>query len=110
MNKDLLSIKDLSATEIHEILNTAEHFLDVNQRQIKKVPTLRGRTVVLAFFENSTRTKHSFELAAKRLSADIISFSSCTMSLRQAHGMSGCFPAVAQGRVIDPAGRRAYVN
>lgn len=80
MNKDLLSIKDLSVTQIHQILNTAEHFLDVNQRQIKKVPTLRGRTVVLAFFENSTRTKHSFELAAKRLSADIISFSSSTSS------------------------------
>ena len=76
--KDLLGLRDLSREEIVTILDTAAHFRAVSERRIKKVPTLRGRTVVLAFFENSTRTRLSFELAAKRLSADTLSFSAST--------------------------------
>ncbi len=72
--KDLLGIQDLSAEEIVEILATAETFKEVSGRDIKKVPTLRGKTVVNLFFEPSTRTRTSFELAAKRLSADVINF------------------------------------
>jgi len=75
MNKHLLSITQLSREEIVRILDTAESFREVGTRVIKKVPALRGRTVVNLFYENSTRTRISFELAAKRLSADVINFS-----------------------------------
>jgi len=74
-NKDIVGIKDLSCEEIELILNTAVGFRDVLRRDIKKVPTLRGKTVVNLFFEPSTRTRTSFELAAKRLSTDVINFS-----------------------------------
>jgi len=73
--RDLLGIRNLSAEEIVGILNTAENFREINQREIKKVPTLRGKTVINLFFENSTRTRTSFELAAKRLSADTVNIS-----------------------------------
>jgi aspartate carbamoyltransferase catalytic subunit len=73
--RDLLGIRNLSAEEILGILNTAENFREINQREIKKVPTLRGKTVINLFFENSTRTRTSFELAAKRLSADAVNIS-----------------------------------
>ena len=79
--KDLLEIKELSGDEILSILNTAESFKEVTGRDIKKVPTLRGKTVVNLFFEPSTRTRTSFELAAKRLSADVINFSVATSSV-----------------------------
>ncbi|NOZ25437.1 MAG: aspartate carbamoyltransferase catalytic subunit [Nitrospirae bacterium] len=74
-NKDIVGIKDLSLEEIELILDTAVGFRDVLRRDIKKVPTLRGKTVVNLFFEPSTRTRTSFELAAKRLSTDVINFS-----------------------------------
>lgn len=70
--KDLLGLEDLSRGEIGLILQTAEGFKEVTTRQIKKVPALRGKTVVNLFYEPSTRTRTSFELAAKRLSADVI--------------------------------------
>ena len=73
-NKDLLGIKELSAEEINLILDTAGGFKDVLGRDIKKVPALRGKTAVNLFFEPSTRTRTSFELAAKRLSMDVINF------------------------------------
>lgn len=73
-NKDLLGIKELSAEEINLILDTAGGFRDVIGRDIKKVPALRGKTAVNLFFEPSTRTRTSFELAAKRLSMDVINF------------------------------------
>lgn len=79
--KDLLGIEDLTAEEIELILDTAETFRDVNARQIKKVPTLRGKTVINLFFEASTRTRTSFEIAAKRLSADAINISASTSSV-----------------------------
>ncbi|MEK6603123.1 MAG: aspartate carbamoyltransferase catalytic subunit [Nitrospirota bacterium] len=72
--KDLLGIQDMPVEEINLVLETAESFKEVSGRDIKKVPTLRGKTVVNLFFEPSTRTRTSFELAAKRLSADVINF------------------------------------
>jgi len=75
MNKHLLSINDLSAEEAFGILNTASELAKISDGPMKKLPTLRGRTVVNLFFEDSTRTRISFESAAKRLSADVINFS-----------------------------------
>ncbi|MEW6585499.1 MAG: aspartate carbamoyltransferase catalytic subunit [Nitrospirota bacterium] len=79
--KDLLGIKELSSEEINLILDTAAGFKDILGRDIKKVPTLRGKTTVNLFFEPSTRTRTSFELAAKRLSMDVINFSVPTSSV-----------------------------
>ena len=79
--KDLLSLASLTADEILLILDTSESFKEVSGREIKKVPALRGKTVVNLFFEPSTRTRTSFELAAKRLSADVINFSPSTSSI-----------------------------
>jgi aspartate carbamoyltransferase catalytic subunit len=81
LNKDLLGIKELSVEDINLILDTAAGFKDVLGRDIKKVPTLRGKTAVNLFFEPSTRTRTSFELAAKRLSTDVINFSVPTSSV-----------------------------
>lgn len=74
-HKDLVSINQLTRDEIALILDTAESFKSISERPIKKVPTLRGRTIITLFFEPSTRTRTSFELAAKRLSADTVSIS-----------------------------------
>jgi len=75
MMKHLLSMEDLSAEDVTQILDTAAGFVDLGERTVKKVPTLRGRTVCNLFYEDSTRTRISFELAAKRLSADVLNFS-----------------------------------
>jgi aspartate carbamoyltransferase catalytic subunit len=80
-SKDLLGIKELTEAEINLILDTAAGFKDVLGRDIKKVPALRGKTTVNLFFEPSTRTRTSFELAAKRLSTDVINFSVPTSSV-----------------------------
>ena len=79
--KDLLGLRTLSAEEIRLVLQTAESFREISLRPIKKVPALRGKTVVNLFFEPSTRTRTSFELAAKRLSADIINITASASSL-----------------------------
>jgi len=79
--KDLLGIEDLSREEIEAVLDTAESFKDVSRREIKKVPALRGATVVNLFLEPSTRTRTSFELAGKRLSADVINISASDSSM-----------------------------
>ena len=79
--KDLLGLEELTAEEIMAVLDTAEAFRGVLDRPIKKVPTLRGKTVANLFFEPSTRTRISFELAEKRLSADSISFATSTSSV-----------------------------
>jgi aspartate carbamoyltransferase catalytic subunit len=79
--KDLLGLRELSADEIDFVLETADAFKGVGTRQIKKVPALRGKTLVNLFFEPSTRTRTSFELAAFRLSADVINISATTSSL-----------------------------
>ena len=79
-SKDLLGIQGMTAGEITLILDTAATFKDVSERDIKKVPTLRGKTVINLFYEASTRTRTSFELAGKRLSADVINISTSTSS------------------------------
>src|SRR5438477_5886797 len=79
--KHLLGIRELSAEQIVHLLDTAETFRDVSRREIKKVPALRGRTVINLFFEPSTRTRTSFEIAAKRLSADAVNISVSTSSV-----------------------------
>ncbi len=87
VRKDLLGIAELSAAEIGLILDTAESFREVSDRPIKKVPTLRGRTVVNLFFEPSTRTRSSFEIAEKRLSADSINFSAASSGLTKGESL-----------------------
>ena len=77
----LLGIRELDADEITHLLDTAETFRDVSKREIKKVPALRGRTVINLFFEASTRTRTSFEIAAKRLSADAVNISVSSSSV-----------------------------
>ncbi len=79
--RDLLGIRGLSAAEITGILDTAENFSEISTREVKKVPALRGKTVINLFFEASTRTRTSFELAAKRLSADTVNISVAASSL-----------------------------
>ena len=80
-HKDLLGIEQLSVEDIQLILDTAEALSQVADRPVKKVPTLRGKTIIKLFFEPSTRTRSSFELAEKRLSADILNFSPSTSSV-----------------------------
>lgn len=82
-SKHLLGIKDLTSDDIQLIFETADNFKDVINRPIKKVPSLRDITIANVFFENSTRTKLSFELAEKRLSADVINFSSSGSSVKK---------------------------
>ena len=79
--KHLLGIRELSAGEVTHVLDTAENFREISEREIKKVPALRGRTVINLFFEPSTRTRTSFEIAGKRLSADVINVSSSSSSV-----------------------------
>jgi aspartate carbamoyltransferase catalytic subunit len=81
--KDLLGLEELSREEIELIISTAESFKEVSTREIKKVPALRGKTVVNLFYEPSTRTRVSFEIAAKRLSADVINIAAETSSVKK---------------------------
>jgi aspartate carbamoyltransferase catalytic subunit len=87
MNKHLLSMHDLTAEDVTRVLDTAASFREVGSRVIKKVPALRGRTVVNFFMENSTRTRISFELAAKRLSADVINFTASGSSVAKGESL-----------------------
>jgi aspartate carbamoyltransferase catalytic subunit len=87
IGRDLLGIEDLDRAEIERILQTAEHMREIGEREVKKVPTLRGRTVVNLFFEPSTRTRASFEIAGKRLSADVVNFSPGSSSLKKAESI-----------------------
>ncbi len=81
--RHLLGIKYLQPKDLDLIFETADHFKEVLSRSIKKVPSLRDITIANIFFENSTRTKLSFELAEKRLSADVINFSAAQSSVRK---------------------------
>ncbi len=81
--KHLLGIKDMTPEDLHLIFETADQFIEVINRPIKKVPSLRDTTIVNLFFENSTRTRISFELAEKRLSADVLNFSSSASSVKK---------------------------
>jgi len=86
-HRHLLGLEELTAEEITHILDTAEAFEDVSTRSVKKVPALRGRVVVNLFFEDSTRTRTSFTLAAQRLSADVIDFTARTSSLSKGESL-----------------------
>ncbi|TEB17938.1 Aspartate carbamoyltransferase [Pelotomaculum sp. FP] len=85
--KDLISLKNIPAETIKLILDTAEPMKEIIKRQIKKVPTLRGRTVVTVFYEASTRTRTSFELAAKYLSADVVNIAAATSSVSKGESL-----------------------
>jgi aspartate carbamoyltransferase catalytic subunit len=87
IGRDLLGIEDLERADIERILETAGHMREIGEREVKKVPTLRGRTVVNLFFEPSTRTRASFEIAGKRLSADVVNFSPASSSLKKAESI-----------------------
>jgi aspartate carbamoyltransferase catalytic subunit len=91
-NKDLISINDVSPEEISLILDTAVSMKEISSREIKKVPTLRGKTIVNLFYEASTRTRTSFEIAGKRLSADVINISASSSS-------------VVKGETLEDTGR-----
>jgi len=98
--KHLLGVDRLSREEIERILDRAESFAEVGRRDIKKVPTLRGRTIVNLFYEASTRTLSSFELAAKRLSADVVSVKSAGSSVDKGESLKD---TVATFSAYDPA-------
>lgn len=85
--KHLVSIRDLSRQDALSLLSSAQELSQVNERSIKKLPTLRGRTVVNLFYENSTRTRISFEIAAKRLSADVINVSADSSSVAKGESL-----------------------
>jgi aspartate carbamoyltransferase catalytic subunit len=100
MRKDLISVDDLSRSDIERILDRAESFAEVSGREIKKVPTLRGRTVVNLFYESSTRTSSSFELAAKRLSADLVNVKSVGSSVDKGESLKDTVQTLS---AYDPA-------
>lgn len=85
--KHLLSIEDLDPFDLDQLLDLADSFAEVQQRAIKKVPALRGKTVVMAFFEDSTRTRTSFDLAARRLSADVVNFSAGSSAVNKGESL-----------------------
>jgi aspartate carbamoyltransferase catalytic subunit len=85
--RDLLGIEDLDRAELERILETSQRMEEVGRRDVKKVPTLRGRTIINLFFEPSTRTRTSFEIAGKRLSADVVNFSPSSSSLTKAESI-----------------------
>jgi aspartate carbamoyltransferase catalytic subunit len=100
MNRHLLSIDDLSRDDIERILGRAESFAEVSGREIKKVPTLRGRTVINLFYEASTRTSSSFELAAKRLSADLVTLKAQGSSVDKGESLKDTIETLS---AYDPA-------
>jgi aspartate carbamoyltransferase catalytic subunit len=100
VNRHLISIADLSREDIERILERAESFAEVSGRAIKKVPTLRGRTVINLFYESSTRTSSSFELAAKRLSADTVNIKSVGSSVDKGESLKDTVQTLT---AYDPA-------
>ena len=106
--KDLLGLRELSANEINFILETADAFKQVGAREIKKVPALRGKTLINFFVEPSTRTRTSFELAAHRLSADVMDVGREGLEGQESWGVTNaCAPpcSVANGRISNAPGR-----
>ena len=93
--KHLLSIDDLDRSAIEELLDLSEHFFEVTQRDIPKVPALRGKVVVSLFYEDSTRTRISFETAAKRLSCDVMSFSVGSSSVQKGESLRDTVQTIA---------------
>jgi aspartate carbamoyltransferase catalytic subunit len=100
MHRHLLSVDDLSREDIERILGRAESFAEVSGREIKKVPTLRGRTVINLFYEASTRTQSSFELAAKRLSADLVTVKSSGSAVEKGESLKDTVQTLS---AYDPA-------
>ena len=86
-NQNILSTKELTKQDIQQILDTADSFKEISNRAIKKVPTLRGKTIINLFFEPSTRTRTSFEIAGKRLSADVINISGSSSSTEKGESL-----------------------
>ncbi|HEX6117092.1 MAG TPA: aspartate carbamoyltransferase catalytic subunit [Solirubrobacterales bacterium] len=108
--KHLLSVEDLDRADIERFMERADSFAEVGRRDIKKVPTLRGRTIVNLFYESSTRTQSSFELAAKRLSADVVSIKSAGSAVDKGESLKD---TVATLSAYDPAAiviRSPYVG
>ena len=95
MNRSLLSIDELGADGVVRLLDLADHMAEVNRRPNPKVPALRGRTVCNVFFEDSTRTRLSFETAAKRLSADTMTFSVSQSSLNKGESLRDTIETIA---------------
>lgn len=95
MTRHLLSIDDLGAGGLGEMLELSETFVEVNQREIPKIPALRGKTVVSLFYEDSTRTRLSFETAAKRLSADVMTFTLGSSSVRKGESLRDTVQTIA---------------
>ncbi|MCB0980361.1 MAG: aspartate carbamoyltransferase catalytic subunit [Acidimicrobiaceae bacterium] len=93
--KHLLSIADLSPTEIHSLLELTDHMVEINHRPIPKVPALRGKNVVSLFFEDSTRTRTSFDTAAKRLSADTMNFAVSSSSVNKGESLRDTVETIA---------------
>jgi aspartate carbamoyltransferase catalytic subunit len=100
VKRSLLSVDDLTRDDIEKILDRAESFAEVSGREIKKVPTMRGRTVVNLFYESSTRTSSSFELAAKRLSADLVSIKAAGSSVDKGESLKDTVQTLS---AYDPA-------
>ena len=98
--KHLLGVEGLEREEVERILDRAESFAEVGKRDIKKVPTLRGRTIVNLFYESSTRTSSSFELAAKRLSADVVTIKAAGSSVDKGESLKD---TIATLSAYDPA-------
>ena len=98
--KNIISIDDLSIDDINLIMENTDSFYEVLEREFKKVPTLRGKTIINLFFEPSTRTRTSFEIAAKRLSADLINFSASTSSLKKGESIIDTIKTI-QSMMID---------
>ena len=93
--KHLVSTRDLSVEEIRSLLDTADHMAEINSRSVPKVPALRGKTIASVFFEDSTRTRLSFETAAKRLSADTMTFSASTSSVNKGESIRDTIETLA---------------
>lgn len=115
MKRHLLSIDELDRSEVSELLDLTDHFVEVNRRAIPKVPALRGKTVVSLFFEDSTRTRLSFETAARRLSADTMTFSVGTSSVKKGESYADTVETlsafgVRRLRGAPPLGRRALAD
>jgi aspartate carbamoyltransferase catalytic subunit len=100
MRRHLLSVDDLTRDDIERILGRAESFAEVSGREIKKVPTLRGRTVINLFYEASTRTQSSFEIAAKRLSADLVTVKAAGSSVEKGESLKDTVQTLS---AYDPA-------
>lgn len=97
--KHLLTTADLTVADIHQILDVADHMQEINSRPVPKVPALRGRTVASVFFEDSTRTRLSFETAAKRLSADTLTFTASTSSVNKGESLRDTIETLSAMRV-----------